>query len=99
MYYHSCGYFKQSFAYMQRCLDILQIVAGDYHPEIAQIYANLGLMYEEVDNHSASIDANQTSLQQLLMIYGEDSIQVAGSYQALAQSLSRQQEFRKALKC
>ena len=62
MYYHSCGYFKQSFAYMQRCLDILQIVAGDYHPEIAQIYANLGLMYEEIENHQASIDANQTSL-------------------------------------
>jgi len=30
---------------MYRALHILQIVTGDYHPEIASIYLNLGLMY------------------------------------------------------
>lgn len=96
MYYHSCGYFKQSFAHMYRCLDILQVVAGDCHPEIPSINANLGLMFEEVEQFRESIDAYQLCLQQLIGLYGKDSIQVAGSYQALAQAYSRQHDFKKA---
>lgn len=51
MYYHNCGYFSMSFTYMHRALMILSLVAGDNHPEIASVYLNLGLMYQEVENH------------------------------------------------
>lgn len=49
MYYHSCGYFQMSFNYMHRALNILSLVAGQNHPEVASIYLNLGLMYQEVE--------------------------------------------------
>lgn len=39
---------------MHRALNILSVVAGDNHPEIASIYLNLGLMYQEVDHQQAT---------------------------------------------
>lgn len=50
MYYHNCGYFSMSFTYMHRALLILSLVAGEIHPEIASVYLNLGLMYQEIEN-------------------------------------------------
>jgi len=48
-----------AFDYMWRALNLLQLSCGEYHPEIASIYLNLGLMYQEVDNYEASIEALQ----------------------------------------
>jgi len=39
-----------SFTLMHRALLILSLVAGEFHPEIASVHLNLGLMYQEVDN-------------------------------------------------
>lgn len=56
MYYHSTGYFTQALEYMQRAYAIMQIACGEYHPEIANIVMNLGMMYQEVDNNEAAIE-------------------------------------------
>ena len=45
MYYHNCAYYQKGFEYMYRALNILKMSAGEYHPEIGNIYLNLGLMY------------------------------------------------------
>lgn len=97
MYYHSCGYFQMSFSYMHRALNILSLVAGDSHPEIASIYLNLGLMYQEVEQQQATADAYAINLAQNVQMYGEDNIQTATSYQALGQAYFRNQDFRKAI--
>jgi tetratricopeptide (TPR) repeat protein len=59
MYYHSTGYFTLAFEYMWRSLNILQLSCGEYHPEIANIYLNMGMMYQEVDNNEAAIEILQ----------------------------------------
>ena len=33
---------------MYRALSILKMCSGDYHPEIGNIYLNLGMMYQEI---------------------------------------------------
>lgn len=48
---------------MHRALTILSFVAGDNHPEIASVYLNLGLMYQEVENNQATIDSYSLNLQ------------------------------------
>lgn len=78
-----------SFTYMHRALNILSLVAGDSHPEIASIYLNLGLMYQEVEQQQATVDAYAINLQQNIQMYGEDNIQTATSYQALGQACFR----------
>ena len=97
MYYHSCGYFQMSFTYMYRSLSILQLIAGDYHPEIAAIHLNLGLMYQEVDQAQATLECYNNSLQQNMHMYSEENIQTASSFQALAQSHFKLQDGRKGL--
>ena len=52
-----------SFAYMYRALNLLCMVAGDSHPEIASIYLNLGLMYQELEDQQATIDSYSINLQ------------------------------------
>lgn len=86
-----------SFTYMHRALNILSLCAGDVHPEIASIYLNLGLMYQEVEQIQATVDSYKMSLQQNQTMYTEDNVQTASSYQALAQAYFRNQDFRKAL--
>jgi hypothetical protein len=69
-----------SFTYMHRALLILSLVAGDYHPEIASVYLNLGLMYQEIENHQATIDSYTINLQQNVQMFGEDNLQTGGSH-------------------
>ena len=57
MYYHNSGYFSKGFEYLHRALGILQASIGEYHPEIASIYLKLGLVYQEVDNLDAALEA------------------------------------------
>ena len=57
MYYHNCGYFSKGFEYLHRSLAILQSAIGEYHPELASIYLKLGLVYQEVDNLDAALEA------------------------------------------
>jgi len=59
------------------------LVAGDTHPELASVYLNLGLMYQEVEQQQATIDCYTINLQQNLSMYGDDNLQTATSYQAL----------------
>ena len=57
MYYHNCGYFSKGFEYLHRSLKILQASIGEYHPEIASVYLKLGLVYQEIDNMDAALEA------------------------------------------
>jgi protein TIF31 len=54
MYYHTTGYYSMGFDYMYRSLNIMQLSCGEFHPDIANIYLNLGLMYQEMDNNEAA---------------------------------------------
>ncbi len=84
MYYHNCGYFSMSFTYMHRALLILSLVAGEIHPEIASVYLNLGLMYQEIENQQATVDSYTINLQQNISMYGEENIQTGSSHQTMA---------------
>jgi tetratricopeptide (TPR) repeat protein len=75
----------------------MQTVCGEYHPEIASLYLNLGMMYQEVENHEAAVDALIQYANQTTYMFGENHIQTAQSNSALAQAYYRVQEFRKAL--
>jgi len=75
----------------------MQVACGEYHPEIANIYLNLGMMYQEVDNNEAAIEALSQYVQQNVQMFGEKHIQTAQANSALAQAYYRTQEFRKAV--
>ena len=48
---------------MYRALSILKMCTGDYHPEICNIYLNLGLMYQEIHAMHAALEVYQIHLE------------------------------------
>ena len=84
MFYHNCAYYSKGFEYMHRALSILKLSAGEYHPEICNIYLNLGLMYQEIQAMQAALDVYQLHLEQTSHIFGDNHIQTASSHQAIA---------------
>ena len=72
MFYHNFGYYQKGFEYMYRALNILKISAGDYHPEIGNIYLNLGLMYQEIQALPEALEVYQLHLQQMQFMFGEN---------------------------
>ena len=74
MYYHNCGYFSKGFEYLHRALKIMQSSMGEYHPEIASIYLKMGLVYQEIDNMGAALEAYVQHLDQTRYMFGEEHI-------------------------
>ena len=56
---------------MYRALAILNVCAGDNHPDLAAIYLNLALMYQDIENHHAAIDCFSQALHRNIDLYGE----------------------------
>jgi hypothetical protein len=50
---------------------------GEYHPEIANIYLNMGMMYQEAAKDEAALDAYQLYLKQHQYMYGEEHLNTA----------------------
>ena len=48
---------------MYRALNILKMSAGDFHPEVGNIYLNLGLMYQEIQALKESLEVYQLHLE------------------------------------
>lgn len=84
MYYHTTGYNTVAFDHMWRSLNIMQLSCGEYHPDIANIYLNLGLMYQEMDNNEAAIEVFQKYVNQNNYMFGKAHIQTAQANSALA---------------
>lgn len=82
---------------MHRALNILKIAAGENHPDISSIYLNLGLMYQDFDHFQAAIDCFIESLYRNINLFGENHIQVASCYQAIAHAYFQLNDYRKAL--
>jgi tetratricopeptide (TPR) repeat protein len=47
---------QELFEHMYRALSILKVSAGENHPDIAALYLNLGLMYQDFEHFQAAID-------------------------------------------
>lgn len=69
---------------MYRALSILKVSAGEDHPDIAALYLNLGLMYQDFEHYQASIDCFMEALYRNIGIFGENHLQVVSCYQAIA---------------
>jgi lipoprotein NlpI len=67
----------------------LSVVAGDVHPEIANIYLNLGMMYQETEQNDAAVQSYLSNLQLNTLMLGGTNIHTASSNQALAQAYCR----------
>lgn len=82
---------------MYRALNILKVSAGENHPDIAALYLNLGLMYQDFEHYQAAIDCFLESLYRNIALFGEKHLQVVSCYQAIAHAHYQLADYRKAL--
>jgi len=82
---------------MSRALIILKTIAGENHPDIASLYLNTGLMLKDMDRIPEAVNYYKRSLQASVELFGEEHVQVANTYQAIAQAYYQMYEFRVAL--
>jgi len=54
-------------------------------------------MYQDINNYNAAIDCFMDSLYRNIALYGENHMQVASCYQAIAHAHYLMQDFRMAL--
>ena len=89
--------YPNAFEYMSRALYIYEIVCGENHPEISAICLSLGFLYMEIDDSQSAVDCFKQALYRNISMYGEEHIQVANSYQIIANAYQNLELFRKAL--
>jgi tetratricopeptide (TPR) repeat protein len=82
---------------MSRALIILKTIAGENHPDIASLYLNTGLMLKDMDRIPEAVNYYKRSLHASVELFGEEHVQVANTYQAIAQAYYQMYEFRVAL--
>ena len=91
------GSYTKAFEYMKRALYIYEIICGDNHPEISSTYSSLGFMYLEIEDSQSAIECFKHALYRNISMYGEQSMQVANSYQVIASAYQNTELFRNAL--
>ena len=97
LYYNNTGYISKGFEYLHRGLAILQASIGEYHPEVASIYLKMGAVYSEIDQMDAALEAYTQHSEQIKNMLGDEHVQLASSYQAIALCQYYRKDFRKAL--
>ncbi len=80
LYYHTARYHKKGFECMLKSLQILQNVAGFNHPDICNIFINLGMMYQDADRLEDAIASYKDCLRRNIDMYGETHLQVASCH-------------------
>ena len=74
MYYHQTGYMSKGFEYLHRGLAILQASIGEYHPEIAGIYMKMGMVYSEMEQLDAALEAYTQHVDQIKNMLGDEHV-------------------------
>ena len=97
MYLHAAGEIEDSFAHLQRAILFMDKIAGHNHPESSALYLNLGLLYLDNEMFPNALHAFGNALRRHRALFGEDSVYVAKSYQALGMAYYQMGDFRKAL--
>jgi tetratricopeptide (TPR) repeat protein len=82
---------------MMKSLNILQNCAGYNHPDISNIYMNLGMMYQDADMLEDSIQCYKETLTRKILLFGESHLQVASCHQAIAHAYYMMEDFKNAL--
>lgn len=88
---HETGMFAHIFVadyhkamnYYQKALDIALDIYGEYHPEVANEYNNIGCIYEMYDDYEKSQEYNERALKIQLETLGENHIELITTYSNL----------------
>ena len=84
LFYHGLNQTELALRHMSRALLLLSLSSGPDHPDIAATFINVAMMYQDIGNMNTALSYLQEALKKNERLLGEEHIQTAVCYHALA---------------
>lgn len=84
LFYHGLNQTELALRHMARALLLLNVSSGADHPDVAATFINVAMMYQDIQRMNVALRYLQEALQKNLRLLGEEHIQTAVCYHALA---------------
>ncbi len=75
--------YHKAMNYYQKALDIALDIYGEYHPEVANEYNNIGCIYEMFDDYKKALEYEERALKIQLITLGDSHIELKSTYSNL----------------
>lgn len=84
LFYHGLNQTELALRHMSRALLLLSLSSGPDHPDVAATFINVAMMYQDTGKMSTALRYLQEALKKNERLLGEEHIQTAVCYHALA---------------
>lgn len=84
LFYHGLNQTELALRHMSRALVLLSLSSGPDHPDVAATFINVAMMYQDIGKMNTALRYLQEALKKNERLLGEEHIQTAVCYHALA---------------
>lgn len=84
LFYHGLNQTELALRHMSRALLLLSLSSGPDHPDVAATFINVAMMYQDIGKMNTALRYLQEALKKNERLLGEEHIQTAVCYHALA---------------
>lgn len=84
LFYHGLNQTELALRHMSRALLLLSLSSGPDHPDVAATFINVAMMYQDIGKMDTALRYLQEALKKNQRLLGEEHIQTAVCYHALA---------------
>lgn len=84
LFYHGLNQTELALRHMSRALLLLSLSSGPDHPDVAATFINVAMMYQDIGKMDTALRYLQEALKKNERLLGEEHIQTAVCYHALA---------------
>lgn len=84
LFYHGLNQTELALRHMSRALLLLSLSSGPDHPDVAATFINVAMMYQDLGKMPTALRYLQEALKKNERLLGEEHIQTAVCYHALA---------------
>lgn len=84
LFYHGLNQTELALRHMSRTLLLLGLSCGPDHPDVAATFINVAMMYQDINKMDTALRYLQEALKKNERLLGEEHIQTAVCYHALA---------------
>ena len=95
--YYDIADYKTALDYYEKTLKMRKNILGEYHPEIATCYHNIGASNDALGHHEKAVSSYEQALSVLWKLDLEDTPEIARTYNNLGETYNRLGEYNKSL--
>ena len=95
--YYDIADYKTALEFYDKTFKMRKNILGEYHPEIATCYHNIGATNDALGNHEKAVSSYEKALTVLWKLDLEDTAEIARTYNNLGETYNRLGDYNKSL--